>query len=65
MKIPDLVPAAFDCPYCGEPNEVLIDPTGGEKQEFVEDCAVCCRPVAIAVRVDSGVIVSLVVEPES
>ena len=59
------MPVAYDCPYCGEPNEVLVDPTGGEKQEFVEDCAVCCRPVSIAVRCDAGVILSFIVEPES
>jgi hypothetical protein len=32
------------CPYCGEPNEVLIDPAGGTHQDYVEDCQVCCRP---------------------
>jgi hypothetical protein len=65
MKIPDLIPAAYECPYCGETNEVLIDPTGGEKQDFVEDCTVCCQPSAISARVDDGVLMSLAVEPES
>lgn len=32
------------CPYCGEVNEIAIDPGGGATQEYVEDCQVCCRP---------------------
>jgi hypothetical protein len=65
MKIPELIPARYECPYCGETNEILIDPTGGEKQDFVEDCAVCCQPAAILAHVDAGVLVSIAVEPES
>lgn len=33
------------CPYCGEPIDGFVDPGGGERQEFIEDCAVCCRPI--------------------
>jgi hypothetical protein len=32
------------CPYCGEANEVALDPGSGSDQEYVEDCQVCCRP---------------------
>lgn len=32
------------CPYCGEPNEIVLDPGGGGAQEYVEDCQVCCQP---------------------
>lgn len=32
------------CPYCGEPNEIYIDYSGGEIQSYYEDCQVCCRP---------------------
>ena len=32
------------CPSCGEANEVALDPGGGNDQEYVEDCQVCCRP---------------------
>ncbi|HLF15414.1 MAG TPA: CPXCG motif-containing cysteine-rich protein [Bacteroidota bacterium] len=65
MILPDLIPARYDCPSCGESNEILIDPTGGEKQEFVEDCSVCCRPAAITVRIDPDGFVSLGIEPGS
>ncbi len=32
------------CPYCGQPNEIYIDYSGGYVQRYVEDCQVCCRP---------------------
>ena len=34
----------YTCAFCGEENEVFVDPTGGRRQIFTEDCAVCCRP---------------------
>jgi hypothetical protein len=36
--------AFVECPYCGESNEVSLDPGSGNDQEYVEDCQVCCRP---------------------
>lgn len=42
--------AVADCPYCGEPNEIVLDPGGGPKQEYVEDCQVCCQPWTVTVR---------------
>jgi hypothetical protein len=34
----------FSCAFCGEENEIVIDPSAGRRQVFTEDCAVCCRP---------------------
>lgn len=34
----------YACAFCGEENEVFVDPSGGRRQSFTEDCAVCCRP---------------------
>ncbi|MGS2717330.1 CPXCG motif-containing cysteine-rich protein [Eionea flava] len=34
------------CPYCGEPIELVIDPSE-EEQEYIEDCFVCCRPIVV------------------
>lgn len=43
-----------DCPYCGEPIELLIDCSVAE-QDYVEDCSVCCSPINISVVVaDDG-----------
>ena len=40
------------CPYCGELNEVAVDPGGGSSQSYVEDCHVCCRPWRVTVAFD-------------
>jgi len=37
------------CPYCGEPISLWIDESGGRSQGYVEDCAVCCRPIDVQV----------------
>lgn len=39
------------CPYCGERIQLLVDPSGGT-QDYIEDCPVCCRPIAVAVAAD-------------
>lgn len=43
------VSATVWCPYCGEACEVAVDPGSGAHQEYVEDCAVCCRPWRVTV----------------
>lgn len=41
------------CPYCGEPLTLELDETGGRRQSYVEDCAVCCQPIDVrATRVE-------------
>ena len=42
--------AFVECPYCGETNEVTLDPGSGSDQEYVEDCQVCCRAWLMHVR---------------
>ncbi|HEY7774473.1 MAG TPA: CPXCG motif-containing cysteine-rich protein [Marinagarivorans sp.] len=41
-----------NCPYCGEPIELVID-TSEADQEYIEDCFVCCRPITVTASVDS------------
>jgi len=42
------------CPYCGESFETSVDLSAGS-QRYVEDCAICCKPIEIAVSVsDDG-----------
>lgn len=41
------------CPYCGESIEIQIDLTVS-KQEYIEDCQVCCRPITINVDVQDS-----------
>ena len=40
------------CPYCGESFESSVDTSAGS-QHYVEDCAVCCRPIEVDLRVDA------------
>lgn len=36
------------CPYCGE--EVIVEPEPCDRPvEYVEDCAVCCRPMTLTI----------------
>ncbi|HEX8320301.1 CPXCG motif-containing cysteine-rich protein [Longimicrobium sp.] len=42
--------ALVQCPYCGEEMEMALDPGSGPRQEYVEDCQVCCRPWQVGVR---------------
>jgi hypothetical protein len=41
-----------ECPYCGEPLELYVDPSGGSAQKYVEDCAVCCQPMEVLVEIE-------------
>ena len=45
--------ATVECPYCGETNEITLDPGSGVDQEYVEDCQVCCRAWLMHVRYSS------------
>jgi hypothetical protein len=52
------------CPYCGELSEIALDPGSGARQEYVEDCQVCCRPWRVEVRYDSSGAAQVTVETE-
>ncbi|HEY4128641.1 MAG TPA: CPXCG motif-containing cysteine-rich protein [Gammaproteobacteria bacterium] len=43
-------PFDISCPYCGEMIEILIDPSV-ERQSYIEDCQVCCRPITMHVTI--------------
>jgi len=42
------------CPYRGEPIDIYVDPGGGELQDYIEDCAVCCRPILFSATLDES-----------
>ena len=44
--------ASYLCDWCGEEIVVPLDVSAGSRQEYVEDCPVCCRPNSIVVEVD-------------
>jgi Cysteine-rich CPXCG len=45
--------AWITCPHCGESIEIALDAGSGSRQEYVEDCEVCCRPWRVTVRYGS------------
>lgn len=51
----------FNCPYCGAEVSVLCD-TSIPRQEYIEDCEVCCRPLEFIVTAEESEITSFQVE---
>jgi hypothetical protein len=39
----------WTCQYCGVQNTVWVDLTIDGKQDFIEDCRICCRPNRIII----------------
>ncbi len=39
----------WTCQYCGVHNSVWLDMTVEGKQDFIEDCRICCRPNRIII----------------
>ena len=54
----------YSCAFCGEDNDVLVDPSGGRRQTFTEDCAVCCRPNLIMLAFGDDGTVRLAIEAD-
>jgi len=48
----------ISCPYCGEVFETTADCSAGD-QEYIEDCQVCCRPIAITLNVSGTTLVNV------
>jgi hypothetical protein len=46
--------ASYICDSCGEEIVIPIDISAGERQSYVEDCPVCCRPNVIHVEVEEN-----------
>jgi len=43
----------ISCPYCGEIITILVDGSV-ERQQYIEDCQVCCRPIDIRIAVSTS-----------
>jgi Cysteine-rich CPXCG len=48
-----VVSSFYACPHCGETVDTSPDLGGGEEQDYVEDCTVCCRPNQIHASYDA------------
>ena len=51
--MPGLSEHPVHCPCCGERIDLLVDDSAGA-QEYVEDCPVCCRPIAVGLSAEAG-----------
>lgn len=51
----------FQCPYCWQQISMLLDPSV-RKQEYIEDCEVCCNPIQITAIFENAELTSLNVE---
>ena len=45
--------ANFQCAGCFEWVETTVDESGGSRQQYVEDCQVCCKPNVLDIRWDN------------
>jgi hypothetical protein len=49
------------CPYCWETIELTLDLSVPE-QSYIEDCPVCCKPMAVSFVADGGEVSEISVE---
>ena len=56
--------ARYICSSCGEEIVIPIDLSAGAKQDYVEDCPVCCNPSLIHITVDPDGVIQIWAEPE-
>jgi Cysteine-rich CPXCG len=45
--------SGFQCAGCGEWNDTEVDSSAGRRQQYIEDCQVCCKPNVLSVSWDA------------
>jgi hypothetical protein len=55
--------SSFDCPWCGELNQVELEP-GDAGQVLIQDCQVCCRPIELTLSPADGSLLRVAREGE-
>jgi hypothetical protein len=53
--------ATVTCPWCWEEISLAVD-LSEERQDYVEDCPVCCHPMRVTVIAEDGELVSCEVD---
>ncbi|PYK87346.1 MAG: CPXCG motif-containing cysteine-rich protein [Verrucomicrobia bacterium] len=53
-----IVTADISCPHCGETFALEVD-TSQSEQDLIEDCSICCRPIALTILCRPGEIVEI------
>jgi hypothetical protein len=49
-----LMESGFQCAGCGEWNVTTVDEFAGRRQNYIEDCQVCCKPNLLRVEYDTS-----------
>lgn len=45
------IETTFLCACCLQVNTITVDGSGGKRQQYVEDCQVCCRPNVLLITI--------------
>jgi phage terminase large subunit GpA-like protein len=53
-----IVETEIACPHCGESFTLQVD-TSQSNQSLIEDCTVCCRPIAITIKAEPGAVIAV------
>jgi hypothetical protein len=53
-----VVEVEIECPYCGEVFTSAVDTSQGSSST-IEDCTVCCRPIALQFECEAGEVLSV------
>jgi hypothetical protein len=53
-----VVEVEIECPYCGEVFISAVDTSQGSGST-IEDCTVCCRPIALRFECEAGEVLSV------
>ena len=53
-----VVEVEIGCPYCGEVFTTTVDTSQGDVST-IEDCSVCCRPIALRFECEAGEVLSV------
>jgi hypothetical protein len=46
--------AGFQCAGCGEWNVTSVDESAGSRQDYIEDCQVCCKANVLHLEYDTS-----------
>jgi hypothetical protein len=46
--------ASYICDSCGEEIVIPVDPSARARQQYVEDCPVCCHPNVLRIEIDDS-----------
>jgi hypothetical protein len=53
----------IQCPSCGEWIGIVVD-ASVERQQYTEDCQVCCRPIVLSAAIDDDGVLQVTARSE-